>query len=180
MPDSLDSGRRSTATWSPLRGLVTGTLLIGVLDGLDAIIVFGLRSGATPGRIFQTVASGVLGSDAYSYGLPAALFGVTLHFCIAGGIMAAYLIGARLLPALRRHPWRAGPGYGVAVYFVMNLVVVPLSAIGVVRFTPFGLTNGLLIHVFGVGLPAALVASRVVWRVSRQIPPTGAVSGDLL
>jgi hypothetical protein len=47
----------------------------------------------------------------------------------------------------------------------MNLVVIPLSAIGVVPpFTVFGTTNGLLIHAFGIGLPTALVASRVAPR----------------
>jgi hypothetical protein len=44
----------------------------------------------------------------------------------------------------------------------MNLVVLPLSAIGrTAQFTPVSLANGLFIHAFGVGLPSALAASLV-------------------
>ena len=50
--------------------------------------------------------------------------------------------------------------YGLAVYAVMNYLVIPLSAIGPrTTATPLPvLANGLLIHMFGVGLPAALFA----------------------
>ncbi len=152
---------RVSRTLTVGRAIVYGTLIVGVLDGLDAIIVFGLRSGATPGRIFRGIAAGVLGSSAATGGTPAAILGVILHFTVALGIVATYVAATRLLPALNKHPFLYGPLYGVAAYFVMNLVVIPLSAIGAVRFTTFGMVNGLLIHAFGVGLPAALVASRI-------------------
>jgi hypothetical protein len=50
--------------------------------------------------------------------------------------------------------------YGLAVYVVMNYVVIPLSAIGP-RTAGIPLAvhiNGVLIHAFGVGLPSALAA----------------------
>lgn len=149
-------------TWSIGKAIVAGTLAVGTLDALDAIVVFGLRSGATPARIFRGIAGGVLGSAAGSGGTPAALLGVLLHYAVACGIVTTYVMVSRAWPALARRPWVFGPLFGIAAYFVMNLVVIPLSAIGAVpRFTLFGTTNGLLIHMFGVGLPAALVASRV-------------------
>ena len=40
---------------------------------------------------------------------------------------------------------------------IMNLVVLPLS-VGRPRFLPPVVTNGLLIHMFGVGLPSSLFA----------------------
>lgn len=47
---------------------------------------------------------------------------------------------------------------------VMNLVVIPLSRIGGPAMPPAAvLANGILIHLFGVGLPAALFA-----RAARQ------------
>jgi hypothetical protein len=59
-----------------------------------------------------------------------------------------------------------GIAYGVLAYFVMTFVVVPLSNAGPGRITfawPITpvLINGLVIHAFGVGLPAAYFASRV-------------------
>jgi hypothetical protein len=62
---------------------------------------------------------------------------------------------------LRRRPAVCGILYGLMTFAVMNLVVLPLSAIGhVPQFSPVSLTNGLLIHAFGVGLPTAVVVAR--------------------
>jgi hypothetical protein len=142
--------------------LVAGTLTVGVLDILDAFIFFGLR-GAQPVGILQSIASGVLGRAAYQGGLRTAALGLLLHFVIAGGVVATYLLATRLIPALNRRPWLYGLLYGVVVYAVMNLVVVPLSAAALGSGpTPLVVrVNGVLIHMFGVGLPAALVAARV-------------------
>ena len=46
------------------RAILWGTLAVGTLDALDAIVFFGLR-GVTPLRIFQSIASGLLGRAAY-------------------------------------------------------------------------------------------------------------------
>jgi len=142
--------------------LVAGTLTVGVLDILDAFIFFGLR-GAQPVGILQSIASGVLGRAAYQGGLRTAALGLLLHFVIAFGVVATYLLATRLIPALNRRPWLYGLLYGVVVYAVMNLVVVPLSAAALGSGpTPLVVrVNGVLIHMFGVGLPAALVAARV-------------------
>jgi len=156
-----DSSPRRTLSVG--KAIVLGTLIVGTLDALDAIIVFWLRSGVTPPRIFRGIAAGVLGSAAGSGGTPAALLGVLCHYTVALGIVTTYvLVSHLLLPALNRRPWLYGPLYGVAAYIVMNFVVIPLSAIGTFpRFNAFGTTNGLLIHMIGVGLPTALVAARI-------------------
>jgi hypothetical protein len=139
------------------RALVYGTLVVGILDGLDAVVFFGLR-GAQPIRIFQAIASGLLGRSAFSGGLAAALLGVALHFFIAFMIVATFFVASRHIPLLRRSPVWSGLLYGVAAYLVMNLVVLPLSAAGRSTFAWPVVINGLLIHMFGVGLPSSLFA----------------------
>lgn len=142
---------------SPLRAITLGTLTVGVLDGLDAIIFFGLR-GATPTRIFQAIAAGILGRQAaVQGGLQTALLGVALHFVVAFGIVGTYYLASLKVRALTTHPVICGAIYGVLAYLTMNYVVIPLSAIG-----PGGpahplpvVVNGVLIHIFGVGLPTA-------------------------
>ena len=144
-----------------IRALVTGTLIVGVLDILDAFIFFGLR-GARPIGILQSIASGVLGRAAYQGGMRTALLGLLLHFFIAFGVVATYLAATRLVPGLNRRPWVYGLLYGVAVYAVMNLIVIPMSAaaLGSGPTPAVVRANGLLIHMFGVGLPAALIAAK--------------------
>jgi hypothetical protein len=143
------------------KAILYGTLVVGILDGLDAIIFFGLRSGAAPARIFQGIAAGVLGrAAAVQGGTRTALLGVLLHFFIAFGIVTTFYVVSRKARVLTRHAILSGILYGLAVYVIMNYVVIPLSAIPPrTAATPTAVhVNGLLIHAFGVGLPSALFA----------------------
>jgi hypothetical protein len=146
-----------------VRALLYGGLAVGILDGLDAIVFFGLRSGATPARIFKGIAVGLLGRGALTGGPPVIALGVLIHFFIAFTIVLVYLLASRRIATLRRAPIVWGPIYGVLIYFVMNKMVIPLSAIGGNGALPAWpvLINGLLIHMFGVGLPASLAARGV-------------------
>jgi hypothetical protein len=145
------------AMWTPARALLIGGLTVGVLDGLDALLFFGLR-GVPPMRLFQGIASGLLGRSAFAGGMTTALLGILLHFFIAFAVVTTYHVAARWLPKLTLQPWTHGPLYGLAVYGVMTFIVVPLSAIGWRPPSTGVLVNGLLIHALGVGLPAALSA----------------------
>ncbi|HKI00700.1 MAG TPA: hypothetical protein VKK31_01850 [Thermoanaerobaculia bacterium] len=142
---------------TPARAVLFGTLTVGTLDILDAFIFFG-RLGASPTRILQSIASGLLGRASFQGGAPTAALGLVLHYFIAFVIVAVYIFASRRLPALARYPWVFGPLYGLVAYAVMNFVVLPLSAAA--SSTPAGpvLINGLLIHALGVGLPSALFA----------------------
>jgi hypothetical protein len=139
------------------RALLYGTLAVGVLDGADAAVFFGLR-GVSPVRVFQAIASGVLGRPAFAGGLGTAALGVTLHFFIAFAIVATYLAASRRIPILVRRPIACGILYGIGVYLMMNLVVVPLSAAATGLPSWPVILNGVLIHMFGVGLPSSLFA----------------------
>jgi hypothetical protein len=139
---------------SPAKLIALGTAAVGILDLADAFIFFGLR-GAAPEVILRSIAAGLLGPDAFDGGPLVPVLGLGLHFFIAFGIvLTLYLIG-RQWPQLRRHPILVGVAYGLAVWCVMNFVVVPLSAAGRGPFRLPVVINGLLIHIVGVGLPAA-------------------------
>ena len=149
-----------------IRAIVSGALVIGVLDLLDAFVFFGMRSGAGPMGILHSIAAGAIGRDAArAGGAQTATLGLVLHFLIAFIIASIYIVTSRFLPVLRRRWIVCGIAYGVVAYFVMTFVVVPLSNAGPGRIafalpvTPV-LLNGLAIHALGVGLPAAYFASR--------------------
>ena len=118
--------------------IVYGGLLVGVLDILDAMIFYGVRSGITPVRILQSVAAGLLGRASYTGGAKTAALGLLLHFFNATLFAIGYYFLSRLLPWLNRNAVIAGLLYGVAAYFIMTFIVVPLSAIGP-RTTPIPL-----------------------------------------
>lgn len=151
--------------------ILVGGLLAGALDITAAFVVYGLR-GATPLRILQSVASGLLGADAFKGGLGTAALGALLHFLIALVAAAVYYAASRKLGVLVQRAVVSGLLYGIAVYVFMNFVVLPLSA---VAKRPFVLELALVIlavHMVCVGLPIALA----VRRFAPLRPPAGAAS----
>jgi hypothetical protein len=66
------------------------------------------------------------------------------------------------LPALLRSPIIAGSLYGIVVFLLMNLVVLPLSAMPKRPVPAAVVVTQLLIHVLFVGLPISLSASRIL------------------
>lgn len=104
----------------------------------------------------------MLGRDAaVAGGYATAALGLVLHFFIAFCVVLAYLLASRRLPALARSPFLYGPLYGLLVFLVMQQVVLPLSQVagkGLAGMPTASLVNGIVIHLVGVGLPAALAA----------------------
>jgi uncharacterized membrane protein YagU involved in acid resistance len=154
------------APLSASQALLYGTLVVGTLDIVDAFVFFGLRSGATPVRILQSIASGWLGRAAFTGGLRAAALGAVTHYFIAFGIVVTYLVVSRRVRLLTDHPIPCGVVYGLLAYLFMNRVVIPLSAIGTATWLALPvLANGLLIHALGIGIPSAMFAARVSARL---------------
>jgi hypothetical protein len=143
--------------------IVYGGLLVGIFDMLFAFTFYGLILGANPQRIFQSVAAGVLGRPAaIEGGTKTFLLGLLLHFAVATSIATVFYLIARVLPFVLRYAVVSGLLYGIAAYFGMKYIVVPLSAIarrGELPRLPIFLTE-VIGHAVLVGLPLALLARR--------------------
>src|SRR5829696_1768587 len=71
--------------------VLLGGIAIGVLDFFDAVLFFGVYSGAPFVRIWQGVSAGLLGGEtARGGGWGTALLGIFLHFVVAFGVAAVY------------------------------------------------------------------------------------------
>ena len=109
-----------------VRAILVGGFVAGTLDIGAACLIY----KTSPVTILHAIAAGLLGEKAFAMGSRAALLGLALQWGMSW-IIAGIYAGARILaPVLfRRWVW-AGCAYGIAVFLVMNYVVVPLSAIG--------------------------------------------------
>ncbi len=134
-------------------------LVSGILDITAALIVYA-HFGTFSVRLLQGIASGLLGPDAFQGGLATAVLGLLCHFFIATSAAAVYFVASRRLPVLLEHAVVSGAAYGMAVYFFMQLVVIPLSAIGPRPLALEAVIVGVAIHVPCVGLPIALTLRR--------------------
>jgi hypothetical protein len=112
------------------------------------------------GQNLQSIASGLLGSQAFKGGAGGAALGAVLHFVIAFGAAAVYYVASRKIALMRRKPYLSGVLYGIAVYLFMNFVVLPLSATAGARYSTATVINGLLAHMLLIGLPIALAVRR--------------------
>ena len=72
-----------------------------------------------------------------------------------------FYLASKAIRVLTRHPVIAGVFYGILIYAVMNLVVLPLSAFPrKVSFPLVVLVTGILVHMFCIGLPISLAVRR--------------------
>lgn len=140
------------------RAILVAGLIAGVLD-ITGAFAFSAVRGVGPVRVLQFIASGLLGASAFQGGAGTAALGLGLHFVIAMGAAAVYWAASRRIALLTTHPVPSGLLYGIAVYFFMNLVVLPLSA---VPPRPFVVSPAMIvIHMLCVGLPIAVVLRRL-------------------
>ena len=144
-----------------LRVIFWAGLIAGILDLTGACVVSWLRAGVTPVRVFHSVASGLFGASAFSGGAKMALLGIVLHFIIATTWAAVYYFASRHIRFLIQQTVIAGVLYGVIVYLFMNFVVLPLSAVPRRPVPLSGRLIGMLIIIFCIGLPIAIIVRRL-------------------
>jgi hypothetical protein len=142
-----------------IRAIFWGGLACGVLDISVALVVYGLM-GTSPMVLLHFIASGALGMRSFYGGAPTAALGFFFEFVISTSAAAVYVTASRVLPVLVERPLICGPAYGVAVYYLMNLLVVAHSAAPQQPFSLRQMIVGVIIHICCVGTPIALAASR--------------------
>ncbi len=102
------------------------------------------------------------GRASFAQGSRSAFLGLLLHFFIAFTVATVYILASRRLP-LSRHPFLYGTLYGIAVYCVMNYIVLPLSKAGPRgHFSLITFVNGVGALIFFIGIPVALIARRYI------------------
>jgi hypothetical protein len=140
--------------------IVWAGLTCGVMDITAALVVYGLVYGVPPIHLLQGIAAGLLGREAFRGGLATAVLGLFCHFVIAFGAASVYFALSRKISFLLEHAVVSGVLYGVAVYFFMQLVVVHFSAAVKYPFQWKLTIIGIVIHIFCVGLPIALMVRK--------------------
>ncbi|GAB0113519.1 hypothetical protein [Acidisoma sp. C75] len=139
-----------------LRAGLTAGIATGVIVLVPVLILQAARGiGVVPEM--QLAASSLIGLAAYA-GALGFLLGTALHFFVAIVPALAYALIVWRLPAVGRWAWIGGPVLGLIVFFFMGFVVLPLSAFATpASVTPMPFLGALLIHIFGLGLPIALI-----------------------
>ena len=114
--------------------LLRAGLLTGIVDGLFSSILSVAAYGSTVSRLFQGVASVLLGGEALSGGAPMTVLGVLMHFGVAFAWSTVFLLVVlrwQWVRGLLASPYGAGKVaalYGPFIWLVMSLAVIPILA----------------------------------------------------
>lgn len=137
------------------RPILVGGALAGTFDLTSAFITYGAG-------VPRAIAGGLLGRGAFHGGAVTWILGVVLHYFIAFSAATIYCLSSRRLEFLKDHWLVCGLFYGIAVFLVMNLIVLPLCALH--SMGPYqyrGLVQGILVHMLMIGLPISLSLNRL-------------------
>jgi len=148
---------------SLVRSIGIAGLVIGTVGGFDYVTFFALTQHFTPEGMFQYIASGLLGSAAFTGGFATALLGLLIHFVISFVVAAVFILAASQIAFLRRTVFASAMVFGAAVNMFMSALVLPLSAAPKVPVTTLLVVHGLIGDAIFVGLPLAII----VWRDAR-------------
>jgi hypothetical protein len=140
--------------------------LVGVLDITAACIQVYIASGMMPIRLLQGVAGGLLGRGSLNGGFATAALGLLMHFTMALIVASIFYALSRRFPLPKNLLGVVAVGllYGAAVFAVNNFATAPLLSwvrslylhTPILFKPPMGWSQ-LVIHLFCVGLPIALV-----------------------
>jgi hypothetical protein len=112
--------------------LVRAWLLTALIDGLFSSCLAAFFYGSTVTRLWQGVASVLIGAKAFELGLHTALLGILMHLGVAFTWSAVFLFLVMRIPPVRRvldTPYGAvkvAAVYGPLIWLTMSLVVIPL------------------------------------------------------
>src|SRR5262249_29532518 len=87
--------------FSMLKRVGTAGILTGITDGLFSSLLSAFFYGSTVARLWQGVAAVPFGSQAIG-GTRAVAVGLLIHFCVALGWSAFFILGLMRLAAIRR------------------------------------------------------------------------------
>jgi hypothetical protein len=152
-----------------LKPILYAAVLVGVLDITAACINLGVAYGFGPARVLKGVAGGLLGRSAIEGGFATAALGLAMHFTMALTVTTIFYALSRRLP-LPQKLWgvvAVGLLYGATVFAVNNFATAPFLSwvrslylhTPILFKPPMGWWQ-LIIHLFCVGLPIALVMHR--------------------
>ncbi|MEO7995826.1 MAG: hypothetical protein ABI852_00190 [Gemmatimonadaceae bacterium] len=146
--------------------LVRAGFLTGVVDGSFSSILAAFFYGSTVTKLFQGVAATVLGPSAADGGSRTAAIGWLMHFGVAFGWSAVFLLAYNQFAGLRGFVGSttgklvAAAVYGPIIWMVMSLVVIPL-----LLHRPTTITYKWWIQFVG---HAPFVALPMIWMIAKS------------
>jgi uncharacterized membrane protein YagU involved in acid resistance len=139
-----------------LSGFVAGTL-----DILAAFFVYSLiMKVATPVQILQGISATAVGKTTIQNAILMAIAGLFIHYVIAYCFAIGYFLVYPQIKFLHRNVIASGLLYGMIVWTIMNLIIVPLSNGHFPTIILNPCLRAIIILMICVGLPISIITSK--------------------
>lgn len=149
-----------TKSNSPTKTILWSGLVAGVLDAIAGVIVYYIFFGFNPIQVLQFIGAGIHGPEAIGGGSIMVLAGALYHFVIAYIVAIIYFFLFPKIKVLRTNIVFMGLIYGLGIWLIMNLIVLPQSNIPKAPFDIKLAIVGIVWHMVLVGLPIAIITSK--------------------
>ncbi len=150
---------QQTTAASPAKTIAVTGFIAGSLDILAAIIVYAvIQEKTTAENILRYIASAVFGNKAFTGGTGMIFAGLLFHYLVAYIFTAIYVLLYPRISFLRKQKLLSGIAYGILVWFIMNVIVVPTAFSKPYSFTSFeSLFTAMIILILMIGIPIAFL-----------------------
>ncbi len=140
--------------------IIKAGLIVGTLDILSAFIYYFIKTGdKNVFTVLNYVASGIFGKEAFSGSNMMIIAGLVLHYSIAFAFTIFFFLLFPKIKAFSKDWILTGILYGIFIWIVMNLIVVPLSNIGSRPFTLVNALINVIILIVCISLPLSFMTN---------------------
>lgn len=140
--------------------IIKAGLLAGALDICFAFLYSYIKRGITPSVVLQYISKIVFGKTAFSNTAILNITGLLVHFTIAMGWAIIFFILYRRLKLIRINKIVTAIIYGLFVWTMMNVLLLPLWNQKPFVFNPESSSINAAILIIAIGLPLSFMANR--------------------
>ena len=149
--------------------IIKAGLIVATLDLSSAFIYYFIKTGNNPLTILNYIASAILGKEAFSGGTMILFLGLFLHYFIAFSFTIFFFWLFPKIKIFSKNKILTGIVYGIFIWAVMNLLVVPLSNIPARPFNVVSAIINAVILIVCIGIPLSFMASKFYKKESLRL-----------
>jgi hypothetical protein len=154
----------------PVSIIIKAWLIAGTLDISLAFLYSSLKRGTSPATVLQYISKVVFGKTTLTDPVILAITGLVIHFAIAMAWTILFFIVYRSLGLVRINKIVTGMLYGLLVWTIMNILVLPLWNNKPFVFNPESSTINAVILIVAIGMPLSFIAHQYYSKKNNAAP----------
>jgi len=154
------TNQNNKQTGFPVKLVFKAGLFAGLLDISCAFIYSYIKRGTSPTTVLKFIAEKVFGKDVFTNDMLLSITGLLIHFTIAMFWAFVFFMFYRNLKLMRSNTIVTGIMYGLFVWVMMNVILLPAWDNKVYEFNGAASIISAVILIIAIGLPLSYNANK--------------------